>query len=129
MSVHGTMDKLGATISGACAAHCALAPLLITLAPLLGISFILDKRFETAMILVAVGLASLSIGWGFVKKHRRFLPLGVFLLGLALIAIAQFGFFALPEPAFMALGGLSIAASHLVNARLCKHCDDCSHEH
>lgn len=129
MSVHRAIDKIGATISSACAVHCAFAPLLITLGPLLGISFLFDKRIETALILTTFGLASLSLGWGFVKKHQEFLPLGLLSLGIALISIAQFGLLELPEPALMALGGLSITVSHLVNAKLCKSCHSCSHEH
>lgn len=127
MSMHSKVDKLGATISGACAVHCAITPLLITLGPLLGLSFLTDRRFETAIILLALGLASISLAWGFAKKHRQFLPLGIMLFGIAAISIAQFELLEFPEPALMAFGGLSIAVSHIVNARLCEGCNDCNH--
>lgn len=129
MSMHRTIDKFGATLSGACALHCAMAPILITIAPLLGIGFLFDHRFESVIILMAIGFASLSVGWGFVKKHRQFLPLGLLFIGSMFLMSAYFHYMILPHPATMALGGISIAISHIINAKLCKHCESCSHEH
>lgn len=129
MSVHRTIDKVGIALSSACAVHCAAAPILITLAPLVGLGAIVDHKYESVLILITFGLASLSVGWGFVKTHRQFLPLGILLLGIALISLAELSLIDFPSPALMALGGLSIAVSHFINARLCKTCHDCDHQH
>lgn len=120
-------DKIGATVSGACAVHCAIAPLALTLAPLMGINVIFGESFESFLILTSFALASLTIGFSLVKKHRKFLPLLIFLLGAALVSLAQLGLTTLPEPALMTLGGLSIMLSHFVNLRFCKSCKTCSH--
>ena len=122
------LDKLGMAASSLCAVHCALAPLLITIAPLVGLGFIFDEKFESIIIVVSIGLAFLSLVWGFYKNHRSFVPLYVLLLGCAFIYLARQESIALPEPLFMALGGLSIAISHFINMKLCNHCDDC-HDH
>ena len=67
------LDKLGIAISSICAVHCAVAPILITLAPLIGLGFIFEEKFETTIILVSLGLAFLSLVWGFYKDHKKFL--------------------------------------------------------
>lgn len=129
MSLHRTIDRIGTTMSLACSVHCAAAPILITVAPLIGLGFVFDSNFETILILVTCGLASLSVAWGFYKKHRRFLPLGILLLGIALISLKYAEIEAFPEPLLMFLGGTSIAASHIINSKLCRVCDTCEHDH
>ena len=124
------LDKLGMAVSSICAVHCALAPILITVAPLIGLGFIFDEKFETIIILVSLGLAFLSLVWGFYKEHRKFEPLYLLLLGACLIYLSRLENIVLPEPLLMALGGLSIAASHFINMKLCKHCHSCDdHNH
>ncbi|MCE2928126.1 MAG: MerC domain-containing protein [Candidatus Caenarcaniphilales bacterium] len=126
-SAQKILDRIGMAASSICAVHCALAPLLITLAPLVGLGFVFEERFETIIIMVTLGLAFLNISWSFYKQHRNFAPFYGLLLGSAVISIAQMGhweeFF--PEPIMMAFGGLSIAISHYINIKLCNHCDTC----
>ncbi len=119
-----------------CAIHCALTPLLITLAPLVGLGFLFEERFETIFIMVTVGLAFLSIAWGFMKKHRSFEPFYLLLLGASLLYLAHHLEHThhpisdyLPHPILMAAGGLSIATSHFFNLKLCHHydCDESCH--
>lgn len=130
--VRATLDKVGMAASSICAVHCALAPILITVAPLVGLGFIFEERFETIFIMASLGIAFLSLVWGFYKSHRKFEPLYLLLLGASLIAISRMEspLSFLPEPVLMACGGLSIAISHYINLKLCNHCDDCNdHEH
>lgn len=123
------LDKLGMAVSSVCAVHCALAPILITVAPLIGLGFIFEEKFETTVIMVSLGLAFLSLVWGFYKDHRKFEPLYLLLLGSCFIYLSRLESVALPEPLLMACGGLSIAASHFINMKLCNHCDGCQDEH
>lgn len=122
-----TLDKVGIAASSICALHCALAPILITVAPLVGLGFIFEEEFETTFILASLGIAFLSLVWGFYKNHRKFEPIYLLLLGAALIAISRMEtpISFLPEPVLMACGGLSIAVSHYINLKLCNHCNDC----
>lgn len=122
-----TLDKVGMAASSLCAVHCALAPILITVAPLVGLGFVFEERFETIFIMGSLGIAFLSLVWGFYKSHRKFEPLYLLLLGAALIGISRMDapFSFLPEPVLMACGGLSIAISHYINLKLCNHCEVC----
>lgn len=122
------LDKVGMTASSVCALHCALAPLLITLAPLLGLGFLFEKSFETIFILLSLGLAYLNIGWSFYKQHRNFAPFYGLLLATMVFAIADKAHINVyfPEPFLMALGGLSVAISHYINLKLCHHCHGCA---
>lgn len=124
------LDKVGMALSSVCAVHCALAPVLITIAPLIGLGFLFEERFETIFILCTFGMAFLSLVWGFYKSHRSFEPFYILLLGIALVTISRMDSVTnyLPEPFLMFLAGLSIACSHLINLRLCKHCDTCEHD-
>lgn len=131
MQARSLIDKIGMAASSICAVHCALAPVLITLAPLVGLGFVFEERFETTFILCTFGIAFLSLVWGWYKSHRKFEPFYLLSLGAALIYIAQMETLGeiFPEPLLMFFGGLSIACSHYINLKLCNHCDDCHDEH
>lgn len=129
MSKQKILDRIGIGASTLCAVHCALTPLLITIAPLVGLGFLFEEKFEAVFLMVTVGLAFLSIAWGFLKKHRSFEPFYLLLLGAALFFLSHY--FEdnqsiqsiMPHPISMGLGGLSIAISHFINLRLCHHYD------
>lgn len=124
------MDKVGMAASSVCALHCALAPLLITLAPLVGLGFLFEESFEIVFMLGTIGLAFLSIAWSFIKTHQNILPFFLFLLGAAIFYIGHQNWVLtdiVPHPLLMAMGGLSIAISHYINLKLCNHCDNCHH--
>jgi hypothetical protein len=127
--IRTTLDKIGIAASSICALHCALAPLLITIAPLVGLGFVFEERFETIFILSSLGIAFLSLVWGFYKSHRKFEPFYLLLLGTSLIVISRMEtpLSFLPEPLLMFCGGLSIAISHYINLKLCNHCKTCEH--
>jgi hypothetical protein len=121
------IDKIGMVASSACAVHCLFGPVLITLAPLIGLGFLFDEKIESIFILLSCGLAFLSLVWGFYKSHRNFIPFFVLLLGYALVTISRIDSVTklLPEPFVMGFAGLSIALSHWINLKLCKSCHSC----
>src|SRR5438105_13723224 len=84
-STHLThLDRVGATVSFACAVHCAIVPFAITVFPLLGIGFLANERLERIVLIVSIALASMSICWGIrIHRQRRIL----FLFGAALFLI------------------------------------------
>lgn len=82
-------DWLGMVASVACAIHCAAMPFVIGFLPMLGISFLADEVFHQVMVFVCLGLAGVSFVPGF-RKHRRYMPVALGGLGLALIASAAF---------------------------------------
>ncbi len=121
---HSLVDNIGACLSFACAVHCMVAPLLITVLPLIGLGFILGESAELMIVVAASGLAVGSLTWGYRhhRKWRVFLILGS---ALTLILIARFGGSETGEVIFMVLGGLLLTGAHLVNRHLCRTCQPC----
>ena len=121
------LDKAGATASLTCAVHCALMPLVITLLPLVGLSFLADERMEWALLGVSALLGSCSLCLGY-REHRKRQALLLLSLGLTALVMGR----VLEERHFEAagvigvvLGGGTVAAAHFVNRRLCLSCRSC----
>ena len=72
----------------ACAIHCLAMPLLGTVLPLIGLSFLANERVEFILIASAIGLAIGSLAWG-VRRHRNWRAFLVLIAALAFIATAQ----------------------------------------
>ena len=77
------VDNTGACLSFACALHCMAMPLLVTILPLIGLSFLVSEPAELAIIGGAVVLALGSIVWG-VRHHRRWRAFLVLIVGIAI---------------------------------------------
>jgi uncharacterized membrane protein len=121
------LDRLGAAASLACAVHCAVMPLLVSLLPLVGLSFLAKEQTEWALICLSLSLGSLSLLPSYARKHRRLRPLSLFAFGGSLIITALLSVeegTRLEAPA-MTLGALMIACAHMVNRRLCRSCVAC----
>lgn len=117
-----TVDRLGGSLSFACAIHCALQPLLLVVLPLFGLGFLLGERVETVFLICSVLLASWALFSG-MRMHgnwRVFLPLT---LGVFLIVASRV--FESAEMPLAVAGALGIALSHFLNhvyqqQRLCQ---------
>lgn len=116
------LDRLGMTASTLCAIHCALVPIFLTTLPLLGLEFLANGWVELTMIIASVLLGSLSLSLSYRKQHHKLLPFIVLFSGFALIAIGHYSGFSSLEPILIPLGGLIVAAAHLVNWRLNRTC-------
>ena len=68
--LHGRIDVVGSCLSAACAVHCLLMPLAVTLVPFGALAFLADEAFERGLIISTVGLAAASFCWG-SRQHRR----------------------------------------------------------
>ena len=124
------LDKVGATTSLLCAIHCAAMPLLVTLLPVVGLSFLAHENTEWALLLMSAFLGVLSLCWGF-RMHRSRRALAVLSVGLLLL----FGGRVLEEREIewgvvvLVAGGIVGAASHFFNLALCRACRTCQHSH
>ncbi len=116
----GVADRIGMVGSLLCALHCAMVPLLLATAPALGLGLFASADFDQMIAVFAglLGVTSLSIGY---RRHRAFQAWALLLPGLALLWSGSFtglhdhsGLHA----GLMTLGGLLIAAAHLLNLRL-----------
>ncbi|MEM7476528.1 MAG: MerC domain-containing protein [Planctomycetota bacterium] len=82
-------DLLGVVASIGCAIHCAAMPFVIAFLPMLGLSFLADPYFHKVMVFVCtlIALAAFIPGW---RRHRKWLPAGIAVVGLSFITTAAF---------------------------------------
>lgn len=115
------LDRFGAAGSLACAAHCALLPLLIAALPSLGLAMWLSDGLEFGFVVFASLLGAFSLLWGY-RRHRALRALGLLLPGLAVLWVAvlytPLHHSVVPHAVAMTLGGTLVGLGHLVNLRL-----------
>ena len=125
------LDRAGATASFLCAIHCALMPLVVTLLPLLGLSFLASEPVEWGLLAASATLGSSSLCLGF-RKHRKRRVFMVLAIALAILVAGRVFHehrVGLWGPILMVIGGLTMMSAHLLNHRLCHACAHCeSHE-
>ncbi len=109
------LDVLGIGLAGLCALHC-LATLVLISALGIGGHFLLDENIHRIGLLLAFGVAAAAIGWGLLR-HRRMLPFGVAMAGLALMAGALIVPHGTNEFMLTLAGVVLVSAAHLLNIR------------
>ena len=113
-------DRVGFAASFLCAVHCALLPLVLALLPAFGLTIGGWVDFDQAFVVFATLLGATTLTLGY-RRHRAFRAWALLLPGLVLVWAASFT--ALHDhtwlhAAVMAVGGLLLAAAHLLNLRL-----------
>src|SRR5690606_33662536 len=116
------VDGCGVFLSGLCALHCAVTPLLVGVLPAIA-----GEGTETNLrrVLIVLGLGGVAFGALFHRDRRAFVPLAGALMLAALLEVGAI------VPAWevfvsLALSGLLITA-HALNTRACNaHCHGCS---
>jgi hypothetical protein len=111
------LDMLGISASVLCAVHCSLLPVLLTVGALGGLSWLRHPLVEVVFIMLSLLLAFFSLLPSWRKAHGRLEPILLMLAGFACIVLSRLLGEGL-EPALMTIGGLTIAAAHLLNWRL-----------
>jgi hypothetical protein len=113
-------DRIGFAASFLCALHCALVPLLLALLPALGLKvggwIDIDQAFVVFATLL--GATTLTLGW---RRHRAFRAWALLVPGLVLVwagAFTPLHDHGLTHAVVMTVGGLLLAAAHLLNLRL-----------
>lgn len=130
---HGHAHRAGLFASTACAIHCALTPLFVSVFPLMGLQTLLDERVEWTLVLLAVALGGVTIVPAFRRHHHRVSPLVLFGCGASLMIAARV---AVPhgdalELPISILGASCLVAAQVLNARF-RHtcpCDHSTHGH
>ena len=113
-------DRVGMIGSLLCALHCALLPLAIAGLPALGLGAFAWIDLDQAFTVFAsvLGITTLAYGW---RRHREFHAWIALVPGLLLLWIGSFTALhshSLGHTVVMVVGGLAVAAAHLVNLRL-----------
>lgn len=127
------LDRLGAYGSLACAAHCALLPVVIALLPSLGLASLASDTFERGFVVFATLLGLFSVVWGY-RRHRAVRALGLLVPGLALLwtgaLYPPLHESLLSHAVAMTVGGTLVALAHVANLRLNHrhvHSANCGH--
>lgn len=112
-----SLDKLGASLSFACALHCAFQPVLLIALPFLGLGFLMNEQVETVFLAFSVVLASWSILAG-MRHHGQTQALPILILASLAILLSRFT--EAYEPLLAITGALGIVSAHLYNQFLHK---------
>lgn len=130
------LDQVGAIASFACAVHCALIPIAISLSAAGVITFFDSEPIEWGFVLLASVVGTVSAWRGYRTHGNKTVAvvLGTAALGLVLATLTRHDGHAHDPDHLLAwvlpLIGLTIAVSHVVNLRLCRACRSCdAHEH
>src|SRR5471032_1982079 len=106
-------DRAGILVSGACAVHCTLLPLLIVAVPVLGLGRLLDDRIEWAFVVTTALVGATAHVRAYMRDHRHVAPGLIFAAGFSLVLGARLF---LEEhqlgPYTVGVGGILSAASH-----------------
>lgn len=126
----GQLTVVGVTASVLCAIHCTAMPLLLTLLPLAGLSFLASDWVEWALLGVStlLGVSSLCLG---LRKHGSRRAMAILAVGLAIIAagcLADSAGLGRWEALLMLGGSLLMALAHVVNFLLCRACRFCDRD-
>ncbi len=108
-------DFIGFTAFIGCAIHCAFLPFLISALPFLGLSYLDNLCIENGIILFSLFLALYALTHGYLRHHRKKLPILIGSLGFAIIA---FGLLWGPEEFELItspLGAILIGIAHYTN--------------
>lgn len=108
------LDFIGFTASLFCAIHCAFIPILVSLTPLAGLSFLANPWTEYAIILISFFIASMALIKGY-RNHLRPLGLLIVMTGFTLIAAGHLPSMHHAEIILTSLGALFVAIAHLIN--------------
>ncbi|MDE0263460.1 MAG: MerC domain-containing protein [Bryobacterales bacterium] len=128
-AVGAAIDRAGMALSVCCGLHCIATPLLLGAAVGLPFGWLLGESTEALLLTAAIGTAALSLGPSYWRRHRRKRCLGLFVIGVILLALAKLGPVSEAlEPITVASGAALIATAHLVNLRLCRQCALCEAE-
>ncbi len=115
LTLRRRLDHAGIALAGLCAVHC-LATLLIVSALGLGSHFLMAESIHRTGLLLALIVAAVAIGWGYLR-HRRAAPFAIAALGIAAMAGALGVAHGAGELLLTLLGVALVSAGHLLNLR------------
>lgn len=119
-----SLDKFAILLSGVCLVHCLLAPIALTLLPMVSISAVAEEvLFHKLLLWLVIPISTTALFIG-CRKHRRWPIVITGVIGMAilvLVAFAGHSLFGLTgEKVATSIGGFVLAASHYLNYRACQ---------
>ena len=114
------LDGVAIAISGLCALHCLLLPVLLSLSPALVDPLFGDEHFHGWLLVLIVPVSALALGSGY-RRHRDAAIWPPAFAGLVLLLISAIAGIEvlgpLWEPVITVSGGVLMAWAHWLNFR------------
>lgn len=110
-------DRLGCSLSTACAVHCLATPLLVTF---LSISPVAEE-VELPMVIVALILAAITFSAGFVRS-ATVLPLALLAVAGPLMMASRCVHRSWLEATLLVAGAVLLSIGHVINLRSGHEC-------
>jgi len=124
------LDWIGFSASILCALHCAVLPLLLSLAPLAGLQWLAQPWIEYTVIIFSFFIASVSLVNGYQKYHQKKTALVMVIIGFLFIITGHALHIEEFEASFTVTGALLVAVAHIFNWKQVKtsqiSCHDCT---
>jgi hypothetical protein len=105
-------DRVGCSLSAACAIHCLAAPLVLTFIAASPVA----EDLELPMIVIALSIAAATFSAGFVR-HTAVMPLVLLLVAGPVMMASRCVHGALVETALLVTGAILLSAGHVMNLR------------
>jgi hypothetical protein len=109
------LDFIGFSTSIACAIHCAFIPFIVSSLPFLGLGFLENPWIEYGTILLSLCLALISLSHGYLRHHKKILPIIFVNFGFLLIAFGMIWGPESLESVITPAGAMLIGIAHYVN--------------
>jgi hypothetical protein len=123
MKVDEAAITIAAGLSLGCAVHCMAMPLVLALAPLASVELWVGDVAEALLLGMSVAFSVGTLCWGY-RVHGQPHVFALFVAALTALAVGEL--VRHPWHAGFVVGGASLlAASQLLNRRLCRRCHDC----
>jgi energy-converting hydrogenase Eha subunit C len=116
------LDVIGFIASSACAIHCAIIPILLSVTSYAGLAFWDNVFIDIGMFFLSFILASYSLLRGHFKQHKKCKAIAFMIFGFSLIAASFYLDMAFDKIILSSVGALIVAVSHLINYNMCKKC-------
>ena len=114
------LDFIGFVTSLGCAIHCAFLPFVISALPFLGLGFLDNPWFENGIVLASLLMALYTLSHGYLRHHRKKLPIRIVSLGFAIIAFSLLWGPEELEFIITPLGAVLVGIAHYLNWRFIK---------
>lgn len=122
--IRSTLDKVGIALTSLCAIHCILLPVILPLLPLIGLTATHNHALERTLLLITMVLGFITLFVGFHKYHRKLYPFySLFLGGFIYWQKDLLGHDY--EHYVLIVGASFVVLAHILNLRLCNHCNSC----
>lgn len=122
-----TLERAATWLSLACAVHCLLVPVAMSVLPLFGATGALavDDHAELTLTLLVLGSALAGMVWGY-RRHGNLRLVYATLSGLSAYLLGHLFHESWYGVVLAVAGALALAASSFVSARLSHQCEDAS---